>query len=91
MYRKISNIRRTKSPNLNVSCLVLQFSLPNPMNRAAQSGGLGGLVRHRPILTGQKNQADFTNIMAVSHFIKNSNLENKNDTFLNTRIRFFEE
>ena len=30
-YRKISNIRRTKSPNLNVSRFVLQLSLPNPM------------------------------------------------------------
>ena len=30
-YRKISNIRHTKSPNLNVSCLVLQLSLHNPM------------------------------------------------------------
>ena len=30
-YRKISNIRRTKSQNLNVSRLVLEWSLPNPM------------------------------------------------------------
>ena len=30
-YRKISNIRRTKYPNLNVSHLALQLSLPNPM------------------------------------------------------------
>ena len=30
-YRKISNIRRTKSPNLNVSRHILQLSLPNPM------------------------------------------------------------
>ena len=29
-YRKISDIRRTKSPNLNDSHLALQFSLPNP-------------------------------------------------------------
>ena len=29
-YRKISNIRRTKFQNLNVSHLVLQLSLPNP-------------------------------------------------------------
>ena len=29
MYRKISNIRRTKSPNLNVSRLVVQLSSPN--------------------------------------------------------------
>ena len=28
---EISNIRRTKSPNLNVYRLVLQFALPNPM------------------------------------------------------------
>ena len=31
IYRKISNIRRTKSPNLNVSRLVVQLSLPNPL------------------------------------------------------------
>ena len=30
-YRKISNISRTKSSNVNVSRLVLQLSLPNPM------------------------------------------------------------
>ena len=28
-YRQISNISRTKSQNLTVSCLVLQLSLPN--------------------------------------------------------------
>ena len=36
-YRKISNIRRTKSPNLNVSRLVLQLSLPNPMKPGVKS------------------------------------------------------
>ena len=35
--RKISNIRRTKSPNLNVSRLVLQLSLPNPMKPDVRS------------------------------------------------------
>ena len=29
-YRKISYIRRSKFPNLDVSHLVLQLSLPNP-------------------------------------------------------------
>ena len=29
--RKASSISRTKSPNLNVSHLVLQLSLPNPL------------------------------------------------------------
>ena len=37
IYRKISNIRRTKSPNLNASRLVLQFSLPNPMKPGVKS------------------------------------------------------
>ena len=36
-YRKISNIRRMKSPNLNVSSLVLQLSLPNPMKPGVKS------------------------------------------------------
>ena len=36
-YRKISNIRRTKSPNLNVSRLFLQLSLPNPMKPGVKS------------------------------------------------------
>ena len=31
----------------------------NVLVRAAQSGGLGGLVRHRPILTGQKISGRF--------------------------------
>ena len=30
-YRQISNISHTKSQNLNVSCLVLQLSLSNPL------------------------------------------------------------
>ena len=30
-YRQISNIRRTKSQTLNVSCLVLLLSLSNPL------------------------------------------------------------
>ena len=36
-YRKISNIKRTKSPNLDVSRLVLQLSLPNPMKPGVKS------------------------------------------------------
>ena len=30
-YRQFSNIRRTQSQNINVSRLVLQLSLPNPL------------------------------------------------------------
>ena len=30
-YRQVSNIRSTQSPNIDVSCLVLQLSLPNPL------------------------------------------------------------
>ena len=36
-YRKISYIRQTKSPNLNVSLLVVQLSLPNPMTPDVKS------------------------------------------------------
>ena len=36
-YRKISNIRCTKSQNLIESCLVLQLSLPNPLNPGVKS------------------------------------------------------
>ena len=36
-YRKISNIRRTKSPTLNDSHLVLKSSLPYPMKPGAKS------------------------------------------------------
>ena len=36
-YRKISNIRRTKSPNLIVSRLVSQLFLLNPMNPGVKS------------------------------------------------------
>ena len=36
-YRKISYISRTKYPNSNVSRLVLQLSLPNPMKPSVKS------------------------------------------------------
>ena len=36
-YRKISNIRRTESPNWNASRLVLQLPLPNPMKPGVES------------------------------------------------------
>ena len=36
-YRKISNISRTKSQNLNKSRLVLQLSLPNPLQPGVES------------------------------------------------------
>ena len=36
-YHKVSNIRRIKSPNLNVSRLVVQLSLPNPMKPGVKS------------------------------------------------------
>ena len=36
-YRKISNIRRTKSPKLNASRLVLQLYLPNPTKPGVKS------------------------------------------------------
>ena len=36
-YRKISNIRRTKSQNLNDSRLVLQLSLSNPLKPGVKS------------------------------------------------------
>ena len=36
-YRKISNTRRTNSPNLIVPRLVLQLSLPNPMKPGVKS------------------------------------------------------
>ena len=37
IYRKISNIRHTKSPNLNDSHLVLKSSLPNPLKPGVKS------------------------------------------------------
>ena len=36
-YRKLSDIRRTKSPNLKVSRLVLQLSFPNQMKPGVKS------------------------------------------------------
>ena len=36
-YRKVSNIRRTKFPNFNVSRLVLYLSAPNPMTAGVKS------------------------------------------------------
>ena len=37
IYRQISNMRLTKSPNLNVAHLVLQLSLPNPFKPGIKS------------------------------------------------------
>ena len=37
MYRKVSNISRTKSQNLNDSHLVLKSSLPNPLKPGVKS------------------------------------------------------
>ena len=37
MYRKTYNIRRTKSHNLDVSRLILQLSLPNPLRPGVKS------------------------------------------------------
>ena len=36
IYRKTSSISRTKSQNLNVSCLLLQWSLPNPLKQGVK-------------------------------------------------------
>ena len=36
-YRKSSNIRRTKNPNINVFRVVLQLFLPNPMRPGVKS------------------------------------------------------
>ena len=36
-YRQISNIRPIKSQNLDVSCLVLLLSLPNPLKPDVKS------------------------------------------------------
>ena len=35
-YRKFANIRLTQSQNINVSCLVLQLSLPNPLKSGVE-------------------------------------------------------
>ena len=37
IYRKVSNIRRTKCQNLNDSRLVLQLSVPNPLTPSVKS------------------------------------------------------
>ena len=38
-YRQTSNIRHTKSQNVNVSLLVLQLTLPNPLKQALSQEG----------------------------------------------------
>ena len=37
IYRKVSNIRRTKCQNLNESRLALQLSVPNPLKPSVKS------------------------------------------------------
>ena len=46
-YRQISNIRRAKSQNLNVSRLVLQLSLPNPYILQWHHNEWDGVSNHR--------------------------------------------
>ena len=36
-YRQTSDVTRTKSQNLNVSRLILQLSLPSPLNLSVES------------------------------------------------------
>ena len=36
-YRQTSNISQTKSLNLNVSCHILQLTLPNPLKPCVES------------------------------------------------------
>ena len=38
IYRQTSNIRRTKTQNLNDSRLVLQLHLPNPLKPVIEAG-----------------------------------------------------
>ena len=45
-YRQTSNISRTKSQNVNVSCVVLQLSLPSPLKPGAKSR-MKMLLEHR--------------------------------------------
>ena len=37
IYREVSNIRRTKSQNVNVSRLIFYLSLPNPLKPGVKS------------------------------------------------------
>ena len=43
---QVSNIKRTKSPNFNVSCLVSQLSLLNPLKPTAYAHALKRKCRH---------------------------------------------
>ena len=49
-YHKISNIRRTKSPNLNVSSHVLPLSLPNPTKPGVKSRMKMELEQRRQVM-----------------------------------------
>ena len=42
IYRKVSNIRSTKSQNLNASRLILQLSLPNPLKPGVENEDVVG-------------------------------------------------
>ena len=45
-YRKMSDTRRTKSPNFNDSHLSLQLSLPNPLKLGGRLNKKDGLTRY---------------------------------------------
>ena len=46
-YPKISNIKRTKSQNLNDSSLLLQLSFPNPLKPSVETSMKMWLEQHR--------------------------------------------
>ena len=60
-YRQISNIRRTKSEHLDVSRLVLQLSLPNPLK--------AGIKSRMKLYLGSVDRRCSNYFWVINHFI----------------------
>ena len=64
-YHQISNIRRTKSQTLNVSCLVLQLSLP----KALESGVKSRMKMYIVVGAAPAGDAPTTSEWVINNFI----------------------
>ena len=69
-----SNISHTKSPNFNVSCLLLQLSLPNPLKQGVKSRMKMELEQHRQAML----QLHLINQSIKSSFVKGAGAHPQN-------------
>ena len=70
-YHQTSNTRHSISKQLNVSCLILQLSLPNPLKTSVKSRMKMQLMQHRQAMLRLTKINTLGPSQNFSHFIKN--------------------